>query len=114
MLIFQYFSVSLLVNFDSCCASFINKGTSLNCNDCAFLKDFMPVIYTIPQISHNSNIKKYTGASTGFPGGSASKESACNVQCLGLGRSAGEGNSDPLQYYGLENPMDCPQSDTTE
>lgn len=51
MLIFQYFSVSLLVNFDSCCASFMNKGTSLNCNDCAFLKDFMPVIYTIPQIS---------------------------------------------------------------
>ena len=51
MLIFQYFSVSLLVNFDSCYASFMNKGTSLNCNDCAFLKDFMPVIYTIPQIS---------------------------------------------------------------
>ena len=24
----------------------------------------------------------------------------------GLGRSPGEGNSDPLQYFGLENPMD--------
>ena len=36
----------------------------------------------------------------GFPGGSASKESACNAGDLGsipgLGRSAGEGNGDPL------------------
>ena len=29
---------------------------------------------------------------------------ACSV--LGLGRSAGEGNSDPLQYSCPENPMD--------
>ena len=25
----------------------------------------------------------------------------------GLGRSPGEGNDFPLQYSGLENPMDC-------
>ena len=47
----------------------------------------------------------------GFPGGSAGKESACNVGDLGstpeLGRSPGEGNSYPLQYFGLENSMDC-------
>ena len=47
----------------------------------------------------------------GFPGGSASKESACNVRDLGsipgLGRSPGEGNSYLLQYSGLENSMDC-------
>ena len=46
----------------------------------------------------------------GFPGGSAGKESACNVGDLGsvpeLGRSPGEGNGYPLQYYGLENSMD--------
>ena len=45
-----------------------------------------------------------------FPGGSAGKESACNVGDLGLilgwGRSPGEGNSYPLQYSGLENSMD--------
>ena len=45
-----------------------------------------------------------------FPGGSADKESACNVGdldlILGLGRSPGEGNSYPLQYSGLENCMD--------
>ena len=48
---------------------------------------------------------------TGFPGGSAGKESACNAGDLGLipglGRSPGEGKGDPLQYSGLESPMDC-------
>ena len=42
-----------------------------------------------------------------FPCGSAGKESACNAGDLGLipglGISSGEGNSDPLQYSGLEN-----------
>ena len=46
----------------------------------------------------------------GFPGGSASKESTCNVGDLGsipeLGRSHGEGNDYPLQYSGLENSTD--------
>ena len=47
----------------------------------------------------------------GFPCGSAGKESACNVGDLGstpgLGRYPGEGNCYPLQYFGLENSMDC-------
>ena len=46
----------------------------------------------------------------GFPGGSAGKESTCNVGDLGsvpeLGRSPGEGNGYPLQYADLENSMD--------
>ena len=46
----------------------------------------------------------------GFPGGSAGKESACNVGGLGsipgLGRSPGEGKGYPLQYSGLENSTD--------
>ena len=46
-----------------------------------------------------------------FPGGSAGKESACNVVDLGsipgLGRSPGEGKGYPLQCSGLENSMDC-------
>ena len=45
----------------------------------------------------------------GFPGGSAGKESACNVGDLGsvpgLERSPGEGKSYPLQYSGMENSM---------
>ena len=47
----------------------------------------------------------------GFPCGSASKESACKEGDVGsipeLGRSPGGGNGNPLQYSGLENPMDC-------
>ena len=46
----------------------------------------------------------------GFPGVSASKESACNAGDMGLipglGRSPGEGNGYPLQYSGLESFMD--------
>ena len=44
------------------------------------------------------------------PSGSEGKESACNVgdlgSILGVGRSPGEGNGNPLQYSCLENPMD--------
>ena len=47
----------------------------------------------------------------GFSGGSAGKESACNVGNLGsiprLGRSPGEEKAYPSQYSGLENFMDC-------
>ena len=59
----------------------------------------------------------------GFPAGSDSKESACNVGDLGsipgLGRSPGEGKGYPLQYSGLENSMDYSpwshkESDMTE
>ena len=54
----------------------------------------------------------------GFSCGSAGKESTCNVRNLGsirgLGRAPGEGNSYPLQYFGLENSMDCLVHGVTE
>ena len=54
----------------------------------------------------------------GFSCGSAGKESTCNEGDLGsipgLGRSPGEGKSYPLQYSGLENPMDCIVPGVTE
>ena len=65
----------------------------------------------------------------GFPGGSDSRESACNVGDLalipGLGRSPGGGHGNTLQYSYLENPhgqrclagyspWDHKESDTTE
>ena len=65
----------------------------------------------------------------GFPGGSDSKESACNAGGLdlipGSGRSPGEGNGNLLQYSCLKNSMDrgawwvifhevLKESDTTE
>ena len=46
-----------------------------------------------------------------FPDGSGGKTSACHVGDMSLipgsGRYPGEGNGYPLQYSGLENPMDC-------
>ena len=46
----------------------------------------------------------------GFPGSSAGKESTCNEGDLGLipglGRSPGGEHGNPLQYSGLENPME--------
>ena len=46
----------------------------------------------------------------GLPGGSDSKESACNAgntdSIPGLGSSPGEGHGNPLQYSCLKNPMD--------
>ena len=64
----------------------------------------------------------------GFPGGSEGKASAYDAGdpglILGLGRSPGEGNSNPLQCSCLENPMEkslagsspwgCKEPDTTE
>ena len=53
----------------------------------------------------------FYGLAQGFPYGLAGKVSTCNVGDLGsipgLGRSLGEGKGYPLQYSGLENPMDC-------
>ena len=46
-----------------------------------------------------------------LPGGSDSKEFACNAgdpdSIPGLGKSPGKGKGYPLQYSGLENSMDC-------
>ena len=67
-------------------------------------------------------------AEMGLPGGSDSKESACNVGDMDsipeLGRSPGDGNGNPLQYSCLENSMNrgtrwatvksVAESDTTE
>ena len=55
-------------------------------------------------------IDVYMRGKMGFPDGSDGKESACNagasIAVPGSGRSLGEGNSYPLQYFCLENPMD--------
>ena len=50
------------------------------------------------------------GLQMDFPGSSDGKVSVYNAgdlgSILGSGRSAEEGNGNPLQYYCLENPMD--------
>ena len=56
------------------------------------------------------NIRYIIDSCLDFPGGSDGKASVYNVGDPGLrpglGRSPGEGNGNPLQYYCLENPMD--------
>ena len=49
----------------------------------------------------------------GFPGGSVVKKRPANARdaedegsIFESGRSSGEGNGNPLQYFCLENPMD--------
>ena len=50
------------------------------------------------------------GPTIGFPGGSDGKEHVCNVgdrgSIPGSEKSLGGGHGNPLQYSGLENPMD--------
>ena len=59
-----------------------------------------------------------TMLSQGFASSSAGKESTCNAGdpslIAGSERSPGEGNDFPLQYSGLENSMDCKESNMTE
>ena len=60
-------------------------------------------------VTHSRTQLKWLNSSS-FPDNSVGKESTCNTGDLGsipgLGRSAGEGKSYPLQYSGLENSMD--------
>ena len=55
-------------------------------------------------------VVKNSPTNAGFPGSSVSKESACNSGDLGSipgsGRSPGEGNGYPFQYYCLKISMD--------
>ena len=59
-----------------------------------------------PENSEKQRIFNKTKELEGFPGGSDSKESSCNVGDLGLilGRSPGGGHGNPLQYSCLEKP----------
>ena len=56
------------------------------------------------------NLFKNLAYQYGFPRSSVSKESACDAEdwgsVPGCERSPEEGNSNPLQYPYLENPMD--------
>ena len=70
---------------------------------------FLPPSVVHPFSSGSAITLKCLG-SLSSPGGSDGKASVYNAGDLGsipvLGRSAGEGNGNPLQYFCLENPMD--------
>ena len=64
----------------------------------------------LPRRAGRVDLAQFLRAQVRFPGGSDSKESACNAEDLGSipgsGRSPGEGHGNPLQYSCLGNPMD--------
>ena len=72
----------------------------------------MIAVITDDEDNNNSQYQYFSGTCyiSGFPGGLAGKESACNAgdlsMILELGGSPGEGSGDPLQYSGLEHPTD--------
>ena len=78
-----------------------------NCCLQALKQDFFFFFYRICEsasyLSRDSNLLEY------IPGGLDGKVSVYNAgepsSILGLGRSPGEGNGNPLQYYCLENSM---------
>ena len=99
------------------------SGLSTRGSDCRYdvsTEPFLPLVMQAHWVSLNLsvldfkflNVTAVTGFAMlwGFPGGSDGKESACSAGdpglIPGLGRSPGEGNSDPLQYSCLENPRD--------
>ena len=106
--------------------------------DFPFLKVYGRLNFLFPfESSQNEWIKSFlkhsfskpSWKSWGFPGGSDGKKSACNARDPGLipalGRSPGEGNGNPLQYFCLKNSMDraawsgyspwgCKELDTTK
>ena len=64
--------------------------------------------YLWDEVKKEGQFPESRGVMPGFPGGSAGKESACNVGDLGsipgLGRSPAGGHGNPLQDSCLENP----------
>ena len=59
---------------------------------------------------HPQCLCRLVSTNRGFPGGSVVKNLPINARGAdsipGLGRSPGEGNGNPLQYFYLGNPMD--------
>ena len=67
-------------------------------------------LFALPPNFHMEKYLYWSKVKMGFPGGSDSKESACNAGDLGLipesGRSSGERTGYPFQYSCLEHSMD--------
>ena len=93
------------------------NGNSLQCSCLENRRDWRAWWAAIYGVSQSRILLKRLSSSSsiheksGFPCGSADKESACNAEDLflipGLGRSAGEGKGYTLQCSGLENSMGC-------
>ena len=111
----SYVAYANLLCFSEIPLSFFNWRVSILTSHCRMFADVINKWPKMPQKYISRPIQesycfKYYYLYLGFPGGSDSKESACNVgdwgSIPGSGRSPGEGNGNPLLYSCLENPMD--------
>ena len=87
-------------------------GSLTFCHSLTNLSFLRGILFAFPWVYKKFHSETYVSKfKKDLPGGSAGKESACNMRDLGsipgLGRSPGEQNSYPLQYSDLENSMDC-------
>ena len=97
-----YGSLSLSAKDELWWSSRMNTGPSVRS---LYINPVIGRTYYLLVFGFLSDYKKRKG----FPGGSDSKESACNASDQSsiprLGKSPGEGNGYPLQYSCLENSM---------
>ena len=88
----------------SSCTNFLPSPHVGKTNHVCILQPSL-TLYSLPEIPNSGYLSLM-----GLPYSSDGKESACNAgdpgAIPGLWRSFGEGNGNPLQYSGLENPMD--------
>ena len=86
------------ISFISLYTSVVSLQTTLETH--VFVSYSKPMLFNIPFCKMRA-----------FPGGSAGKESTYNARDLGLipglGRYPGEGKGYPLQYFGMENSINC-------
>ena len=96
--------------------NFPGKSTGVDCHcllhdTVQYIPNLWNCISTKLQVYLNILLCCNTLQIVSFPGGSTGKESTFNVGDLdfipGLGRSPGEEKGYPVQYFGLENSMDC-------
>ena len=103
------FSSFLMISLEFSLYSIMSSANSDNFTSPFLIQiPFVYFSYLIDVAGTSFTTLKYV-PSTGFPGGSDGKESACNAGDPGsipeLERFSGEGNGYPLQYSCLENPM---------
>ena len=89
---------------------YMNTGKTIALTMWTFVSKVMSLLFYTLSRFVKAILLRSKHSAKGFPGGSDSKESACNTGDLGSipgsERSPGEGNGYPLHYSCLENSMD--------